>query len=161
MSGVPLNIDFQQILLHLLNVAILFAILYFLLYKPVKNFMEKRKQEYLDIDEAAAKKLEDAENLKSDYEAKLKQADDEIKAMKSEASKAMDSRALQSEQQAKEQAAEILERARVQAESEKNRILSKASDQVTDIAKEAAKKVMFDSASDAFDSFLKAVEDKE
>ena len=31
----PLNIDWQQILLHLLNFAILFAGLWLLLYKPV------------------------------------------------------------------------------------------------------------------------------
>ena len=40
--NVPLNIDWQQILLHLLNFVILFAILYFLLYDPVKKFMDKR-----------------------------------------------------------------------------------------------------------------------
>ena len=38
----PLNIDFQQIFLHLFNFVVLFAILYFLLYKPVKNFMDQR-----------------------------------------------------------------------------------------------------------------------
>ena len=32
--GVPLNIDWQQILLHLFNFIILFGILYFFLYKP-------------------------------------------------------------------------------------------------------------------------------
>ncbi len=82
MNGVPLNIDFQQILLHLLNVAILFAILYFLLYKPVKNFIDKRKQEYRDLDDAANSKMKEAEDLKEAYDAKLKQADDEIRTMK-------------------------------------------------------------------------------
>ena len=35
--NIPLNIDFQQILLHLLNFAILGGGLYLLLYKPVKQ----------------------------------------------------------------------------------------------------------------------------
>ena len=39
----PLNIDWQQILLHLLNFAILAGGLYFLLYAPVKSFMAKRE----------------------------------------------------------------------------------------------------------------------
>ena len=52
MNSVPLNIDFQQVLLHFLNVAILFLILYFLIYKPVKNFMDKRRKEYQDMDDA-------------------------------------------------------------------------------------------------------------
>ena len=41
--NVPLNIDWQQILLHLFNFIILAGGLYLLLYKPVKNFMEKRE----------------------------------------------------------------------------------------------------------------------
>lgn len=41
--GVPLNIDWQQILLHLFNFLILAGGLYLLLYKPVKAFMEKRR----------------------------------------------------------------------------------------------------------------------
>ena len=35
----PLNIDLQQICLHLFNFTLLLAILYFLLYQPVKDFM--------------------------------------------------------------------------------------------------------------------------
>ena len=41
--NVPLNIDWQQILLHLMNFAILAGGLYLLLYKPVKQFMAKRR----------------------------------------------------------------------------------------------------------------------
>ena len=44
----PLNIDWQQILLHLLNFLILFAGLYFILYKPVKKFMKKRADGYAE-----------------------------------------------------------------------------------------------------------------
>ena len=38
--NVPLNIDWQQILLHALNLVILIAGLYLLLFKPVKRFMD-------------------------------------------------------------------------------------------------------------------------
>ena len=37
--NLPLNIDFQQIALHLLNFVILAGGLYLLLYNPLKNFM--------------------------------------------------------------------------------------------------------------------------
>ena len=40
--SLPLNIDFQQILLHMLNIVLLFGGLYLLLYKPVKKFMDER-----------------------------------------------------------------------------------------------------------------------
>ena len=40
--NIPLNIDWQQILLHLLNFAILAGGLYLLLYKPVKAGISSR-----------------------------------------------------------------------------------------------------------------------
>ena len=76
--NVPLNIDWQQILLHLLNFVLLFAILYFLLYAPVKKFMEKRCEYYKNIDEDAKDKLHQAEELKNEYAEKLRLADNEI-----------------------------------------------------------------------------------
>ena len=53
MTGVPLNIDWQQILLHLFNFTILFGALYILLYKPVRDFMAKRTAYYADMDARA------------------------------------------------------------------------------------------------------------
>ncbi len=153
-----MNIDIQQILLHLFNVAILFAIIYFLLYKPVKNFMDKRHQSYVDMDNEANDKLKEAEEIKKQYEDKLVKAEEEIKVLKSEASKAADLRASESEQAARAQAEEIIKNAKAQAESEKNRILSKTGDEIAEIAREAASKVVFNNSSEAFDSFLKAAE---
>ena len=40
----PLNIDWQQILLHALNLVILVGGLYALLFKPVKKFMDQRAE---------------------------------------------------------------------------------------------------------------------
>ena len=40
--NLPLNIDFQQILLHLLNFVILAGGLYLLLYKPVNKFITEK-----------------------------------------------------------------------------------------------------------------------
>ena len=55
--NIPLNIDIQQILLHLVNFAILFIILYLVLYKPVKKFMVKREEYYANMDQEAKDKL--------------------------------------------------------------------------------------------------------
>ncbi|MCF0229439.1 MAG: ATP synthase F0 subunit B [Parasporobacterium sp.] len=159
MSGVPLNIDFQQILLHLLNFVILFAILYFLLFKPVKNFMDNRKKEYQDMDDKAHKKLKEAEELKADYEKKLSSADEEIRLMKAEASKELDEFTARSEADAREKAAQIIEKAKAQGESEKSRIINTAGIEISELAKEAAAKVVFGNASDAFDRFLDGQKD--
>ena len=57
----PLNINLQQILLHWMNLAILTGGLYFLLYKPVKDFMDKRAAHYQELEAQAADKLAQAE----------------------------------------------------------------------------------------------------
>ena len=70
----PLNINLQQILLHALNFVILFGAMYFLLYKPVKSFMDSRKAHYEKMDEDAKAVLAEAEKTKAGYEAQLKSA---------------------------------------------------------------------------------------
>ena len=62
--NIPLNIDWQQILLHLFNFSILVGGLYLLLFKPVKRFMEKREKHYADMEAAAVAREKDTEALK-------------------------------------------------------------------------------------------------
>ena len=59
--GVPLNIDWQQILLHMFNLIILTGGLYFLLYQPVTAFMKKRQEYYAGLEADAQAKLQEAE----------------------------------------------------------------------------------------------------
>ena len=160
MTGVPLNLDIQQILLHLMNFVILFAILYFLLYKPVRNFMNKRQEAYQKMDDEARGAKEAAEEMKSRYEQQLAGADAEIAERKQQTIKAAEQRAKSIEAQAQEEAADILSGAKRQAESERDRIIGEAGDTISNMAKEAAEKAIFGTTSDAYDSFLNMVEDE-
>ena len=74
----PLNIDLQQICLHLFNFTLLLAILYFLLYQPVKDFMAKREAYYADMEHKAQEALDRAREAQTACEEKLAQADEEI-----------------------------------------------------------------------------------
>ena len=75
----PLNIDWQQILLHWMNLAILTGGLYVLLYKPVKEFIAKREEHYRQMEGEAADKLAQAEQVRAEYQAKLDGAGEEIR----------------------------------------------------------------------------------
>lgn len=88
--NIPLNIDWQQILLHLLNFVILAGGLYLLLYKPVKTFMEKRQQYYQEQDAKAAKTLADAEKTMAEVRQQLKNADADAAAKLAAAQKSAD-----------------------------------------------------------------------
>ncbi len=76
MTGVPLNIDWQQILLHLFNFTILFGALYILLYKPVRDFMAKRTAYYADMDARAEDALKSAEESRESYDEKVRNFDE-------------------------------------------------------------------------------------
>ena len=159
MSGIPLNIDWQQILLHLLNFIILFGVLYFLLYSPVKKFMDQREENYKKQHEDAKKALEDAQNIKAEYEGKMAAAEDEISAMKSEAgTKTADERAKMIEQ-TKAEAANILEAAKKRGEMEHDKIIAEAQKEIADIVTTATEKIVLSAdVSKSYDEFLKSAE---
>ena len=109
------NLDFQ--LLHdtvLLAIAIffLFLALSYLLFNPVRKMLKDRQEKIAtDIDTALADK-KDAAALKAEYEAKLKNIDKEAEQILSEARQ----KALKNEakivDEAKEEAARIIQRAK-------------------------------------------------
>ena len=160
MTGVPLNIDWQQILLHLLTFTILFGCLYILLYKPVKNFMESREAHFADMDSKASQALADAENEKASYEEQKLAFAEEIKDKRSEMSKEVEAERDRRLTEAKAEAEKIVSTARTEAEREKGEIIASAQKEITDMVTDAMEKLTLEqSASDAFDQFLAATEE--
>jgi len=151
----PLNIDFQQIFLHLFNFVLLFAILYFLLYKPVKQFMERRTEYYKQLDTQANDHLADAEKAKAEYADRLAAVDSEIAAAKDKARREQDAVNALKKKQAEDEAAKIIANARTAAERERAKILKDAQNEIAEMVTNAAQKVvMGGTTSDAFDEFL-------
>ena len=159
MNTMPLNINLQQILLHLFNFVILFAILYFLLYKPVKQFMDKRTEYYKKMDDDAKANLESSEKAKNEYISKLSAVEDEISAEKNQARRETEAAAAAKLKKAEEEAADILAEARRNAEQERAKILREAQNEVTDMVASAVEKLVTEaSTSEAFDRFLEAAQ---
>ena len=158
--GVPLNIDWQQILLHLFNFTILFGALYILLYKPVKNFMDNREAHYADMDSRAEKALADAEDSKAAYEKKKADFDEEVRTEKSRLSKEIEAERERRLAAARGEAEKIISDARGEAEREKNEIIESAQKEITGMVTDAMEKLTLEqTASDAFDQFLDAAEE--
>ncbi|MDE6880378.1 MAG: ATP synthase F0 subunit B [Oscillospiraceae bacterium] len=152
----PLNIDLQQIFLHLLNFTILLGALYFLLYSPVKSFMDKRAAYFADLDAQAQRKLQDAEETRSAYEEKLAGAQAEIRRQGEEARQAAAAAAAEHIRQAQEEAAHIVEKARAEAQAERERIAGEARRDVSQIVMAAVEKLVLADTSAAYDQFLTA-----
>lgn len=153
----PLNIDWQQILLHLFNFVILFAILYFLLYKPVKQFMDKRTEYYKNLDDEARANLADAEKSKEEYQKRLANVEDEISAKKKKAHTEIEEANSAIIKRAEKEAAKLIADARKNIEYERVKMLKEAQTEITDMVANAAEKLAARSTtSQAFDQFLSA-----
>ncbi len=143
--SIPLNIDWQQILLHLFNFAILVLGLYILIYKPVKNFMDKRTAHYEEMDRKAKEGVAQAEEMKADYAEQLKTVDAEISRRRAEAD-AQTARVTKARiDEAEAQAAQVLAEAKQDAELERQKILSSANRQIIELASVAAEKMVKES----------------
>lgn len=101
-----------QIAFQLLNTIILCAVLSFLLYKPVLNFMQKRKERIQGQIDSAEEQLKSANSLKAEYENKLKEIENEKNEI-------LDSARLRASQREKQ----IIEEAKKEAENLKNRAM--------------------------------------
>ena len=146
----PLNINFQQILLHMFNFVILAFGLYMLLYKPVVAFMKKREDHFADLEKQAQEAKSQAEATLAEYNAKLAGADEEIRQKNA---------AARVEQQ------KLILRARGAAEQERNAMLEGAKKDIAQMVVSATGKLMdkendpaFDKA--LYDSFLKAAQEE-
>lgn len=140
--NIPLNIDWQQILLHLFNFTILAGGLYFLLYKPVKDFMDKRAAYYQGMDDEAAKKLQAAKKLEEEYQDRLKQIDVEIHEKKAEAARETEELVNATLEDARKQKEKIIAEAHGIAQTERKKMLMEAKEEIVKLALTATKKML-------------------
>ena len=156
----PLNIDIQQIILHLFNFFILFGGLYFLLYKPVKKFMDDRTAYYADMDAQANTALENAKDLESSWNTKLEDVEEEMAEKRRQAALEAEEIANERKAQTQLQCEEMLNAAKAEAVREKEKIISEAKEEVADLAMEAVKKLLPSEDEDPLDAFLDRAEGK-
>ncbi len=159
--GVPLNIDWQQILLHLFNFLILAGGLYLLLYKPVKRFMDKRAAYYKNMDDAAKEKMAAAERTEKQYADRLAGAKAEIGQMKKKALEEAEQTAQSYLAEAKEQKRKIIDNAKKEAQSEKEKIMQEANAEIEGMVSAAIDKMLVSAGENSLDNFLDRAEKEE
>ena len=153
----PLNIDWQQILLHLLNFVILAGGLYFLLYKPVEDFMGKRARQYRELDEQARRDREEATAMRKSAQEKLDAMHEEIARMRIKAGDEIEAEKHQMVAEARAEARRILETAAKTADQRSKKAIADTNEEIRDLAMEAVRKMML-SDENALDRFLDAAE---
>lgn len=138
----PLNIDFIQILLHMLNFVILAGGLTFLLFKPVNRFLEQRREQFVETENKNRQAAEENERLCAVYEQKLREAEAEISERKKAAEKEWADISAQYIREAEEKAAALILAAEKEAEDRKEHILESAQTEISELVVSAAQKLI-------------------
>lgn len=140
--ALPLGISLTEILLHLLNFAILFTGVTFLVWKPVKKFMENRKAEYQRAEDDSITAAKESQELKSKYENILKDADSEkakiLLTAKDEAKTLSENILLETKQQAQD----IIADSRTTVKSEREKIKWEVEKEVASLSVSVAEKIL-------------------
>ena len=162
------NLDWQLVAdasLMIIAVFVLFLLMSYFLFNPARKLLNDRKEKIQGELETAKQDMEEAGRLKQEYEARLKEIDKEAEEILSETRKKALSNENQIVAQAKEEAARILERARVEAELEKQKVSDEVKREIVAVAALMAGKVVAASIDTAvqnqlIDETLKEMGDK-
>ena len=125
-----------------LSMLVLFTALSYLLFNPVRDMLEKRRQRVVDDQETVKREKAEAIAFKEEYDLKLKQVEKEAEAILSEARKKAKQNEVKIVAEAKEEAARIMARANAEIELEKKRALDDVKQEMIEVAAMMAKKVV-------------------
>ena len=125
-----------------INIFILFFALSYLLFNPVRDVLEKRKQKIADELDQAAQDKDSAAAIKAEYEAKIKEVNKEAEGILEAARRKAKAREAEMLEEAKAEAARIIERANREIELDKKKAVDELKQDVINIAELMAKKAV-------------------
>ena len=146
------DLDWQLLadsVLMLVAIFFLFLVMSYFLFNPAREMLASRKDKIRGELESAKQDMEEASRLKGEYEEKLKEINKEAEGILSEAR----GKALHNETmliaQAKEEAARIMDHARVEAQLEKQKLSDEVKQEIISVASLMAGKMVALSMDDA------------
>lgn len=148
-----------------LNLLILYLFLKKLAFVPLKRMIDSRQKEIDDMYSEAEASRTDAENMKTEYEKKLSDANAESEAILKDAQRRALLREEEILKEASDEAARTLKRAEEQIELEKKHALNQVKNEVSEMAISIAaavieRDVKADEHSDLIDDFINNMGDE-
>jgi len=125
-----------------LSMLVLYTLLSYLLFNPVRDLLEKRKQRIADDREEAKRERAEALIYREEYEAKCKEENKEVQLILSEARKKASQNEEKIVREARDEATRIIERAHAEVELEKKQALDEMKQEMVTIATMMAQKIV-------------------
>ena len=136
------NLHWGDILLHIANMIILFVIVRFLIYKPVRKFMRARGERIAAALDEAKQARGEAEDLRAQCEQKVAEAEEEARSRALEITGAANESARAMAENAKTEGRAIVERAQAAAQAEHDKAMEGLRGDVIDLATEIAAQIL-------------------
>lgn len=136
------DLDLWGLFVTICNTLILFLIVKFLLFKPLRKVLDAREQEVRDLYVHAESDRREAEAMKRDYTASIANAKQEAAEIVSSAQKRAEKRAEEIVQQANSEAAAVKKRAEETIEQERRKAMNQMKDEIADLSVMIASKVV-------------------
>ena len=131
-----------DIVIHIINIVVIFLLLRLLIYKPVRKFMANREEKISKQLEDAQAARQEAEQMQVQCSAQLndakEQASQVVRNGEEQAAKAADAIL----EDARKEASAILENARKQAEEDRRRTLASMQEEIANLAAEMAERIL-------------------
>lgn len=137
-----LSLDGWTLFFTVVNVLVLFVGLKVFLFKPVLNIIRQREEMIHNQLADAAEKEKAAEQLKTDYQEKLKNASQKAEDIIAEAKARADEEKRLAVEKTKEETEQMLEKARAEICSEQEQAKKEVQADIAVLAMEAARKIM-------------------
>ena len=142
MEGLDVSKLPMDLLLNILNIIILFLITRFLVYKPVKKFMQERKDR-IDKEKAdAQQQLKEAEEKKEEYSLLIADADSKARQTVLDGEKEAIKRSDEIIAKANEEAEQIKQDAIAQAQKEKEDAINGMKGDIASLAVSISEKIL-------------------
>ncbi len=160
-----ISVNIWQILISLCNLVILFLIFKKFLFAPVKKILAKRQAEVASVYDEAQKEHDDAMELKSSWDEKMRTADEEADRIVKEAVEKAENRNEVLLYESREKAESILRKAKAEAERTKADAEEEIRKEIVDVSSALSERVLgreinMEDHRNLIDSFIDNLEDK-
>ncbi|MCR4614707.1 MAG: ATP synthase F0 subunit B [Clostridiales bacterium] len=137
-----MDINPIDIIIHIINIVVLFVLLRLLVYKPVSKFIKERADSVNSHLENAAQKEAEASKLLEQYNAQIMSAENDAKSKVLEITTNANREADEIIGSANNMALEIIEKANQKAQAEYDSKMNDLSDDIADVAVNMAKQIL-------------------
>jgi F-type H+-transporting ATPase subunit b len=137
-----MELSWQLILAYTINIGILFFVLWKVLYKPVKKFLDEREARYQRRAEEIERRDHDTQEQKAKYEELLGHAEEESESLVREARSTANRRAEDILADAEKQAEELIRQARKQIADEQRIAKLEMREQIVELAVDMASRIL-------------------